>query len=137
MTDVETLQLTGASTAVLGPFAGAAGLNRVVTGNGNTNITLNNATPTTIDASAMPDTAVLTLGGSGAFTVTGLVAELNALGASGTLVVETAANTSSEPFVAQTIVVTTGSGATTVTATTAGDTVTVDAAALAGAETLT
>lgn len=82
---VEQLELTGASTITsLGVEAVQAGIQKVITGAGNTSITAT-MTALTVDAAAMVDNETQTLAGSTNFTVTGLNADVSAPTASGNL----------------------------------------------------
>ena len=91
ITGVETLQITGTSTAELGRAANAAGIAKVKVGNENTTIKLTNGIAITIDASLMDEIYTLTLDGDGDFTITDLVANLDASLCTGT-VIESIAN---------------------------------------------
>ncbi|QVL54205.1 MAG: hypothetical protein KFB97_07965 [Cyanobium sp. M30B3] len=104
----------------------------VTTGSGNTTI---NASGTndivTVNADAMADNTTLDINGSAVFTVTNLEADTDAAGSTGTVnlaYVDVSDNAAS---------ITTGSGATTVSGTTSGDTLTIDATSLAQNTTLT
>ncbi|MBI1204120.1 MAG: hypothetical protein GC182_16585, partial [Rhodopseudomonas sp.] len=127
---IDASALTGALTVTAGDATDNA--IAVTAGTGATTVTANGAGDTvTVDAAALPDNTLLTLSGSAAFVVTGLVGDLDASAVTGGLTVTTgdAADNS--------IAVTLGSGAATITGSTAGDTVTVNAAALADGVLLT
>ena len=128
----------GALTGALNLTTGDASDNSfaITTGSGATSITANGANDTvTINASALGNgwgsNAVLTLSGSAAETVTGLVADLNASALTGALNVTTGDASDN------TIAITTGSGATSISASGNSDIVTVNATALAENATLT
>lgn len=77
-TSVQTLQLTGASTAVLGTNANTAGIVTVVTGNAATSLTTTVANAIAVNATALEDNATLTLAGDDVnYTVTGLQGNLS------------------------------------------------------------
>ena len=78
VTSVQTLQLTGANTITLGADAAAAGIVNVITGTGATSITDSNGVTLNVNATALADNAALTLAGSAAETVTGLVGDIAA-----------------------------------------------------------
>ena len=122
---IETLRLTGASTITLGANAAAAGIVNVTTGNGATSITDSNGVTLNVDAAALANNTVLTLVGSAAEVVTGLIGNIAASSLTGTLTVTTGNATDNG------IAITTGSAATSITASGAGDVVTVNATALA------
>jgi hypothetical protein len=124
---VEILGLTGASRVTLGPNASLAGIKSVTTGTGNTTIADSNSGTLTINAAALGAGNTLTLAGSTAVTVTGLTGNLDATGDTGTLAV-TATGAA--------VQVATGTGLTTITDSTSGSTVTVDATKY-GIQTLT
>ncbi|MCS5706605.1 VCBS domain-containing protein, partial [Synechococcus sp. FGCU-3] len=91
--NVEVLQLTGASTAVLSAEAKAAGFTTIVTGDGDTDLTITDpgsGFPVTIDASAMTAEDTLTIRGTGSITISGLVAQLTS-SATGPLTISTTA----------------------------------------------
>ena len=121
--NVETLQLTGASSAVLETEANQAGITAVKAGNGDTTINVNGFA-ITIDASLMDASYTLTVIGNGTFTVIGLGANLNASGATGTVTATTADATDNS------INVITGTAATSITGTTAADLISINAALL-------
>jgi hypothetical protein len=128
VTTVETVTLTGASTISAGTEASQAGIARINTG---TSATTVNSTATgydlTVNAANLTDNASLTLSGSANtndFTVTNLTGSVLAGNTSGTLAVTTADAADNA------IGVTTGSGATTITASASSDTVTTDATKL-------
>ena len=129
VTTLETVNLTGASTISAGTEASQAGIATINTGTGATTV---NSTATgydlTVNAANLADNASLTLTGSANtndFTVSNLTGSVLASGTSGTLAVTTGDAADNA------IGVTTGSGATTITANGSGDTVTTNAAALA------
>jgi len=76
VSSVETLKLFGASGVTLAATAQAAGISKVIAGAGSTVITNNTGGLVTLDASAIPNGQVLTLGGSAGFVVTGLKADV-------------------------------------------------------------
>ena len=128
VTTVETVTLTGASTISAGTEASQAGIATINTGTGATTV---NSTATgydlTVNAANLADNANLTLSGSANtndFTVTNLTGSVLAGNTSGTLAVTTSDATDNA------IGVTTGSGATTITASASSDTVTTDASKL-------
>jgi Ca2+-binding RTX toxin-like protein len=124
-TSIETLGLTGASTVTLGSNASTAGISNVVTGAGATSITDSNGVALNVNATALANNTALTLVGSAAETVTGLIGDIAAGSLTGTLNVATGDATDN------TISITTGSAATSITDAFASDTVTVNATALA------
>ena len=81
----------------------------VRTGNDATSITNSNGVTLTVDATALAQNAVLTLSGSAAETVTGLVGDINAASLTGTLNVTTGDASDNG------IAITTGSAATSIT----------------------
>jgi Ca2+-binding RTX toxin-like protein len=98
----------------------------ITTGSASTQVTANGAGDTiTVNATQLAQASTLTLIGSAAFVVTGLVGDLDASALTGTLTV-TAGDAGDNA-----ITITTGSASTQITANGAGDTITVDAAALA------
>jgi Ca2+-binding RTX toxin-like protein len=132
-TSIETLGLTGASTVTLSTNAATTGITNVTTGNGATSLTTTATGPTalTIDATALANNTALTLVGSAAETVSGLIGNITASSLTGALTVATGDATDN------TISVTTGSAATSITDSFATDTVTVNATALADNTALT
>jgi Ca2+-binding RTX toxin-like protein len=100
----------------------------ITTGANTTSIVGSTAGDTvTVNAAALADNMLLTLSGAGNFVVTGLVGDIEASNLTGALKVTTADNSGDD-----TIVITTGSGATVIdSGTAATDTITVHAAALA------
>jgi Ca2+-binding RTX toxin-like protein len=124
-TSIETLGLTGASTVTLGSNSSTAGISNVVTGAGATSITDSNGVALNVNATALANNTALTLVGSAAETVTGLIGDIAAGSLTGTLNVATGDATDN------TISITTGSAATSITDAFASDTVTVNATALA------
>ena len=124
-TSIETLTLTGASTITLGTNAANAGLVNVTTGTGATSITDSNGVTLNVDATALANNIVLTLVGSAAEVVSGLIGNITASSLTGTLNVTTGDATDN------TIAITTGSAATSITDSFNSDTVTVTATALA------
>ena len=124
-TSIETLDLTGASTVTLGANAASAGIVNVVTGSGATSITDSNGVTLTDDATALANNTVLTLIGSAAEVVTGLIGDIAAGTLTGALTVTTGDATDN------TISITTGSAATSIADNFNTDTVTVNATTLA------
>jgi hypothetical protein len=124
-TSTETLGLTGASTITLGANAASAGLVNVITGNGATSITDSNGVTLHVDTTALANNTALTLVGSSAEVVTGLIGNITANTLTGALTVTTGDATDN------TIAITTGSAATSITDNFNTDTVTVTATALA------
>jgi Ca2+-binding RTX toxin-like protein len=124
-TSIETLGLTGASTVTLGSNSSTAGISNVVTVAGATSITDSNGVALNVNATALANNTALTLVGSAAETVTGLIGDIAAGSLTGTLNVATGDATDN------TISITTGSAATSITDAFASDTVTVNATALA------
>ena len=107
----------------------------VTTGAAQTEVTSDvGGLPTTVavDATELANDVLLFVGGSSAFTVTGLQGNLNAFDATGSLTVNTANNASDDD-----IAIVTGSGETSVTTAGANDTVTVNAFMLAENTSLT
>ena len=105
----------------------------IATGSGATTIAANGVNDTiTVNATTLVNNMALTLSGSAAEVVTGLVGNIAASGLTGTLNVTTADNT-----VDNGISITTGSAATTINASGTGDTVTVVASALGAGTALT
>ena len=98
----------------------------ITTGSGATSITASGASDTvTVDATTLAKNTALTLAGSAAEVVTGLVGNITASALTGTLSVTTGDATDN------TIAITTGSAATSITDNFSSDTVTVNATALA------
>ena len=124
-TSIETLRLTGASTITLGANAANAGLVNVTTGNGATSITDSNGVTLNVDTTALANNTVLTLTGSSAEVVSGLIGNITASALTGALSVTTGDATDN------TIAITTGSAATSISDNFNTDTVTVTATALA------
>ena len=122
---IETLGLTGASTITLGANAAGAGLVNVITGTGATSITDSNGVTLNVDATALANNTALTLTGSAAEVVSGLIGNITAGSLTGALTVTTGDATDN------TIAITTGSAATSITDSFNTDTVTVTATALA------
>jgi hypothetical protein len=124
-TSIETVRLTGASSITLGSNAANAGVVNVSTGSGATSITGTNGVPLNVDATALANNTMLTLVGSSAEAVSGLIGDINAGSLTGPLTVTIRDATDN------TITITTGSAATLITDNFSSDTVTVKAAALA------
>ena len=122
---IETLGLTGASTITLGANAASAGIVNVITGAGATSITDSNGVTLNVSATALANNTALTLVGSAAEMVTGLIGDIAAGSLTGALTVTTGDATDN------TISITTGSAATSITDSFNTDTVTVNATALA------
>ena len=122
---IETLGLTGASTITLGTNAASTGIVNVVTGTGATSITDSNGVTLNVDTTALANNTALTLVGSSAEVVTGLIGNITASSLTGALTVTTGDATDN------TIAITTGSAATSITDNFNTDTVTVTATALA------
>jgi Ca2+-binding RTX toxin-like protein len=127
---VKELALTGISTAVLGTNANTAGIDTVITGNGNTSITATVIPSVTVNAAAFAgDDDTLTLSGSSNFTVTGSSAggAISAAGGSGTLTINLPDETSAGGG-ANATSVTVGTGNVTINGTTGAalDTITVN-----------
>ncbi|WP_424594658.1 beta strand repeat-containing protein [Bradyrhizobium sp.] len=125
VTSVQTLQLTGANTITLGADAAAAGIVNVVTGTGATSVTDSNGVTLNVNATALANNTALTLVGSAAEVVTGLVGDIAAGSLTGALTVTTGDAADNG------ISITTGSAATSITDAFNTDTVTVNATALA------
>jgi uncharacterized membrane protein YeaQ/YmgE (transglycosylase-associated protein family) len=109
----------------LGADAAAAGIVNVIAGTGATSITDTNGVTLNVNATALAQNTALTLIGSAAETVTGLVGDIAASSLTGALTVTTGDATDN------TISITTGSAATSITDSFNTDTVTVTATALA------
>jgi hypothetical protein len=95
--DIEYLELTGASSAVLGNAVAAAGIGILITGTGNTSITCTqDLTLLDVDASLMLDDALLTLSETDSvgveYSVFGLQADLVASSVTRSLTVTTVDN---------------------------------------------
>lgn len=123
---VETLKLTGASSAVLGTNATAAGITTVVAGAGATTVT-STQTAITVDLATAHATSLTTGAASANYTVSGDAATtaITATGSSGTLAI-TAANATGDA-----LAIATGSGNVTVTGGHSSDTITVTGMATA------
>jgi len=135
----DQLELTGAALSVnasayLGELSvkGKDGASfDVVTGSNSTSIA-SNAGAVTVNAQKLADEAALNLVGSSSYTVTGLVGDLDASEASGAVSIETGDNTADNE-----LVITTGSGATSIEGNGASDEITVHADAMLESEQLT
>ena len=97
----------------------------MITGNGATSITNSNGITLNVNAAALANNIALTLVGSAAEVVTGLIGDITAASLTGALTVTTGDATDN------TISITTGSAATSITDSFNTDTVTVNATALA------
>ena len=86
---IQSLQLAGASTVTLDTDAAAAGIANVTTGSGATSITDSNGVTLNVNATALAQNTTLTLAGSAAETVTGLVGDIAAGSLTGALTVTT------------------------------------------------
>ena len=86
---VQSLRLTGASTITLGGNAASAGLVNVATGSGATSITDSNGVALNVDATTLANNTALTLIGSAAETVSGLIGNITAGSLTGALTVTT------------------------------------------------
>ena len=86
---VQSLQLTGASTVTLGADAATAGIVNVLTGSGATSITDSNGVTLNVTATALAQNTALTLTGSAAEVVSGLVGDIAAGSLTGALTVTT------------------------------------------------
>ena len=122
---VETLGLTGASTITLGANAASAGIVNVITGTGATSVTDSNGITLNVNATALANNTALTLVGSAAEVIAGLIGNIAAGSLTGALTVTTGDATDN------TIAIATGSAATSITDSFNTDTVTVTATALA------
>jgi Ca2+-binding RTX toxin-like protein len=122
---VETLRLTGASTITLGANAAGAGIVNVITGTGATGITDSNGVTLDVNAAALANNTALTLIGSAAEVIAGLIGNITAGSLTGALTVTTGDATDN------TISITSGSAATSITDSFNTDIVTVNATALA------
>jgi hypothetical protein len=129
---VAHLQMAGASSASLGADAASAGIGTVITGSGATAIADIGGTALTVNAAALANNTTLTLSGSTAETVTGLIGDISATGLTGKLTVTAAQNN-----VDHGVAIALGSAATSITDSFSTDTVTVDASALANNTVLT
>ena len=90
--NVQTLALTGASGVTLGDKAKLASLVNVITGNDATSVTTaGTSTAVSIDATLLADAKVLTLAdtNAGAFTVMGLLGDVDAAGTTASVTVTT------------------------------------------------
>src|SRR5262249_54224104 len=121
---IETLVLTRGSTINLGTKAANAGLVSGTTGNGAHSSTGSKCLTPQRDPPRLANNTVLTLVGSAAEVVTGLIGNITASSLTGTLNVTTGDATDN------TIAITTGSAATAITDSFNTDTVTVTATAL-------
>ena len=129
---VQSLRLTGASSVTLDTDAAAAGIANVTTGSGATSITDSNGVTLNVDATALAQNIDADAWrGLRPRSVTGLVGNIAAGALTGALTVTTG-NAADNG-----ISITTGSGATSITASGASDVVTVNATALAENTTLT
>jgi Ca2+-binding RTX toxin-like protein len=129
---VQHLQLTGSSSVTLGADAVNTGINTVSTGSGATSVTDSAGSALAVNAAALANNTALTLSGSTAESVTGLVGDISASGLTGALTVTSAQNT-----VDHGIAITTGSAATSITDNFSTDTVKVNASALTNNAVLT
>ncbi|MEA5413652.1 beta strand repeat-containing protein [Synechococcus sp. BA-132 BA5] len=128
--DISATDLTGMLTVTTADAADN-GIS-ISTGSNNTTITASGAGDiVTVDAEQMADNTTLDINGSATFTVTNLEADTDAAGSTG--VVNLAYTDVSD----NAALIITGSGATTVSGTTSGDTLTIDATSLAQNTTLT
>ena len=105
--------------------AASAGIVNVITGTGATSVTDSNGITLNVNAAALANNIALTLIGSAAEVVTGLIGNVTAGSLTGALTVTTGDATDN------TISITTGSAATSITDSFNTDTVTVNATALA------
>ena len=104
----------------------------ITTGSANTTITANGTNDTiTVNADGMVDNSTLDINGSATFTVSNLEANTDAAGSTGTV------NLAYTNVTDNAATISTGSGATTVSGTTSGDTLTINAASLTNDTTLT
>ena len=128
--DLDAGALTGTLTVTTGDAPDNA--IAITTGSAATSITANGTGDTvTVTATALTDNTQLTLVGSAAVIVTGLVGDLNASALTGSLTVTTGDASDNQ------IAITSGAGATSITANGAGDTVSVTANALDESKLLT
>jgi VCBS repeat-containing protein len=125
VSNVQTLSLIGPNTVTLGADAAAAGVTKVITGSGATSITDSNGVTLNVDASALTANTGLTLAGSASEIVTGLIGDIAAASLTGALTVTTG------NAIDNTISIVTGSATTSITDNSTGDTVSVNATALA------
>ena len=86
---VQSLQLTGASAVTLGADAATAGIVNVLTGSGATSIADSNGVTLNVTATALVQNTALTLTGSAAEVVSGLVGDVAAGSLTGALTVTT------------------------------------------------
>lgn len=96
LSEIETLRLTGASTAVLGANATATGIATVDTGTGATSITSTQTALTIVDDVA--DNSTLTLAGSANYTITGVVSNITSTSTGNMAVTMAAVATSTVAF---------------------------------------
>lgn len=123
---VKTLELTGASSVVLGSNATTAGIDTVKAGAGNTSVT-SSQTALTVNATGMTDNSfTLTLAGAANFTATGIDANVTASSSTGTLSL-----TFDDLATDNAATVTAGTGNVTIVGGAAGDTITVTGLATA------
>ncbi|WP_342769827.1 nidogen-like domain-containing protein, partial [Sphingorhabdus wooponensis] len=123
VTDVEQLQLTGASSVTLGTRATMVTLNTIITGNDTTSVTRTDNTATTIDANSLANDKVLTIDDDGTttnFTVNNLTGDLVATDVLGTIAVDLNDNTTDND-----ISISIGQGNATISGGHASDTLTV------------
>jgi hypothetical protein len=129
--DISASALTGTLTVTTGDNTNDNTIS-ITTGTANTTITASGSGDTiTVNADAMADNTTLDINGSSTFTVSNLEANTDAAGTSGTVSLaytDVADNAAT---------ITTGTGATTLSGTTAGDTLTINAASLANNTALT
>lgn len=128
---IQDLQLTGVSSITLSADALSAGVSTLITGSGATSITDTDSSAS-LNASALANNTALTLSGSAAEVVTGLIGDLHANGLTGALSVTAAHNT-----VDHGIAIITGSAATSITDNFSTDSVSVNASALGNNTALT
>jgi hypothetical protein len=128
--DINASALTGTLTVITGDNTSDNGLS-IITGNANTTITTSGTSDTvTVNSDGMVDNSTLDLNGSATYTVSNLEADTNAADTTGT--VSLAYTDVSDNAAA----ISTGSGSITVSGTTSGDTLTIDASKLANNTTL-
>ncbi|MCL7466749.1 nidogen-like domain-containing protein, partial [Phaeovulum sp. NW3] len=130
---VETLVLTGASSAILGAEAMQAGITTVRTGSGATSVTRTDTTATTVDANLLANNTTLTIADTGVttnFVVNNLVGDLDASTLGGTLTVDLADNTAD-----QGVTIAFGTGNLVVSGSDVSDTLTISTAGNIGANT--
>jgi hypothetical protein len=127
VSSVEQVVLNGASSFSLGTSSQTVGVDKVFTGSGTTEVsTTIDGYDLEVEANSLANNTSLSLSGSSAsndFVVTNLKGDLVASGTSGSLSVTTGDNTADN-----TISITIGSGATTITGGAGGDTLSIDAA---------